>query len=91
MALKGSNKKDYQKDYMRKKRAGLTGGVTLSDGQMWYPKQVKTNTGLPDHILKGISLAVKTYECVKGQPTLNERIRKALVYQEHRKQLGVTG
>ena len=48
-------------------------------------------TDLPDHILKGISLAVKTYGHVKGQPTLNERIRKALVYQEHRKLLEVTG
>ena len=52
-------------------------------------------TDLPDHILKGISLAVKTYGHVKGQPTLNERIRKALVYQERVKRpkrlLEVTG
>ena len=37
---------------------------------------------LPDHILKNISITVKKYGDVKGQPSFKERVRKALVYQE---------
>ena len=41
---------------------------------------------LPDHILQNIAVTVKKYGDVKGQPTLKERIRKALVYQEWAKE-----
>ena len=57
--------------------------VILSDGQKWYPRPGKGGTtGLPDHILRDISIAVKAYGHIKGQPSLKERIRKALEYQE---------
>ena len=45
---------------------------------------------LPDHILKNINTAVKADGHVKGQPTLKERIRKALIYQDIRKKMEIT-
>ena len=41
---------------------------------------------LPDHILRDISIAVQWYSDVKGQQSLKERIRKALLYQESAKE-----
>ena len=75
--------------------------VILSDGQKWYPyeksKDITNNTGLPDRILKDMIRADLAYGHITGQPSLKERIRKALEYQEWAKGqprpgvLGVTG
>ena len=74
MPLTGSNKKDYQKNYMRKKRAGLTGGVTLSDGQTWYPP--KKTKGLPQEMLRNIEQAGKIFNDTDG------RMDRALRYKK---------
>ena len=39
-------------------------------------------TDLPDYIKQNIAHTVKRLSKVKGQPSLQERIRKALLYQE---------
>ncbi len=52
--------------------------VTLSDGQKWYPQPVITenDTGLPDDILKRVLSDGERFGRTE------ERIRKALKYQE---------